>query len=125
MSHGRNELTFTNSTPTKIYVACMRLEPACEDECGDPWDVLGWINLDPGETETRANPTSNQFFYHYAEADDGRVYSGPYPAEVSQARFEKCTCLGVIIINGPPTSPYHTVGFRELDTVAFSGVNYT
>jgi len=125
MSHGRNELTFTNSTPTKIYVAYMRLEPACEDECGDPWDVLGWINLDPGETETRANPTSNQFFYHYAEGDDGRIYSGPYPAEVSQARFEKCTCLGVIVVNGPPTSPYHTVGFRELDTVAFSGVNYT
>jgi hypothetical protein len=22
-----------------------RLDYACGDECGDPWDVLGWINF--------------------------------------------------------------------------------
>jgi Protein of unknown function (DUF1036) len=125
MSHGRSEVRFTNSTPTKIYVAYMRRDFGCQDECGDPWDVLGWINLDPGETETRANSTKNQWFYHYAEGADGRIYSGPYPGEVKQSVFEKCTCLGVIVVNGPPTNPYHTVGFRVLDTVAFSGVNYT
>jgi hypothetical protein len=125
MSHGRSQVTFTNSTSTKIYVAYMRRDYNCQEICGDPWDVLGWIGLDPGETETRANPTNNQFFYHYAEGVDGRIYSGPYPGEVRRAVFEKCTCLGVIIINGPPTSPFYTVGFRELDTVRYSGVNYT
>jgi hypothetical protein len=122
---GLSRVTFTNSTPTKIYVAYMRLDYGCQDICGEPWDVLGWINLDPGETETRENPTSNQFFYHYAEGLDGRIYAGPYSAGVSSARFEKCICLGVVIINGPPTYPYHTVGFRELDTNQHSGVNYT
>ena len=52
--------------------------------------------------------------------------TGPAPdvAEVSPARFEKCTCLGVIVQNGDATNPYHDVGFRELDTNQYSGVNY-
>lgn len=121
---GRSSLTFTNSTGSKMYVAYMRLDWGCQDECGDPWDVLGWINLDPGQTQSRANPTSNKWFYFYAEDSVGNVWSGPYVAEVSDARFEKCTCLGVIVQDGEPTNPYFDVGFRELDTDAWSGVNF-
>jgi len=121
---GRSNVTFTNSTGTKIYVAYMRLDYGCQTLCGEPWDVLGWINLDPGETETRANPTENRWYYYYAESANGAVWSGPYVAEVRQTQFEKCTCLGVIIINGPGTNPYHNVGFRELDTNTYSGVNF-
>jgi hypothetical protein len=122
VSHGRSDVTFTNSYGTKLYIAYMRREWQCQSECGDIWDVLGWINLDPGETETRANPTKNQWFYFYAEASDGAVWAGPYVAEVSNSKFEKCTCLGVIVSEGPP--PYYDVGFRELDVVQFSGVNF-
>ncbi len=115
---GRSNVTFTNSTGAKIYVAYMRLDYNCRNVCGEPWDVLGWINLDPGETETRPNPTENRWFYYYAESANGAVWSGSYVAEVRQARFEKCRCLGV------SPNPYHKVGFRELDTNTYSGVKF-
>lgn len=121
---GSSSLTFTNSTPTKLYVAYMRLDWDCQNECGVPWDVLGWINLDPGQTQSRANPTDNRWFYFYAEDANGLMWSGPYVAEVNNDRFEKCTCLGVLIQNGEATNPYYGVGFRELDTDEYSGVNF-
>ena len=122
---GSSQVRFTNSYTSAISVAYMRLDEGCRNLCGAPWDVLGWINLQPGETQTRANSTRNRYFYHYAEAVDGAVWNGPFPAEVSNQQFRKCTCLGVIVQNGPSTNPYHTVGFRELDTNQFGGVNYT
>ncbi len=118
------DVNFTNSYSSKIFVAYMRLEPACNDECGAPWDVLGWINLDPGQTQTRANDTGNRWYYYYTEAEDGAVWAGGFIAEVTNARFEKCTCLGVIQQNGPATNPYYDVGMRELDLDAWSGVNF-
>ena len=121
MSHGRSQVKFTNSYGQKIFVAYMRRDFACQD-CGDIWDVRGWINLDPGETEYRDNPTSNQWFYYYAEAVDGAFWAGPYVAEVSQNVFQKCTCLGVIVSHGP--QPYHDVGFRVVDVARYSGVNF-
>jgi uncharacterized membrane protein len=121
---GASTVQFTNSYTTVISVAYMRLDNACGDECGDPWDVLGWVVLSPGDSQSRANPTNNEYYYYYAEAVDGAVWSGPYVAEVTNDRFEKCTCLGVIVENGDPTNPYYDVGFQELDTDQFSGVNF-
>lgn len=121
MGSGHSSVNFTNSYGKKIYVAYMRRDYTCQSECGDLWDVLGWINLDPGETESRANPTTNRWYYYYAEAEDGAFWSGPFVAEVRQAKFEKCTCLGV---SAGGTNPYHDVGFRELDNKTFSGVNF-
>jgi uncharacterized membrane protein len=125
MGSGRSEVKFTNSTGAKIFVAYMRRDFGCGDCPSCCWDVLGWINLDPGETETRSNPTTNKWFYYYAEDANGRVWSGPFPAEVKQTQFEKCKCIGVIVQNGDATNPYHTVGFRELDVEQFTGVNFT
>ena len=122
MSHGRSDLTFTNSYGKQLFVAYMRRDFRCQSECGDIWDVLGWIKLDPGEAETRPNPTKNQWFYYYAEAIDGAYWAGPYVANVSNNRFQKCSCLGVIVSHGP--QPYYDVGMRELDAVEFSGVNF-
>lgn len=121
---GRSEVTFTNSAGAKMYVAYMRLDYGCKSECGDPWDVLGWIGLNPGETKARANPTKNKYFYYYAEDVNGRYWAGPYVAEVSDSKFEKCTCLGVIVQNGESTNPYYDVGFRELNTDEYTGVNF-
>jgi hypothetical protein len=122
MSHGSSTVRFTNSYRKKLFVAYMRRDFSCQSECGAPWDVLGWINLDPGETETRANATNNQWFYYYAEAADGTFWAGPFVANVSHHKFEKCSCLGVIVSDGP--QPYYNVGMRELDTVKFGGVNF-
>ena len=122
MSHGRSSVRFTNSYGKKLFVAYIRRDFNCQAECGEPWDVLGWINLDPGETETRANPTNNQWFYYYAEAVDGAFWAGPFVANVSNDKFEKCSCLGVSVSDGP--QPYYDVGMRELDTVKFGGVNF-
>ena len=122
MGTGHSSVSFTNSYGKKIFVAYMRRDFSCQSECGDMWDVLGWINLDPGETESRDNPTTNRWFYYHAEASDGAVWAGPFPAEVEQPKFEKCTCLGVIFNDG--TNPWHTVGFRELDNATFGGVNF-
>ena len=87
------DVSFTNSYSSKIYVAYMRLDNACGEDCGDPWDVLGWINLEPGQRQSRPNPTNNRWYYYFAEADDGSFWAGEFDAEVSSERFEKCTCL--------------------------------
>jgi hypothetical protein len=121
---GASTVNFHNSYSTVIFVAYMRLDYGCGDECGEPWDVLGWIRLAPGETQSRANPTNNEYYYYYAEALDGAYWAGPYVAEVTDPRFEKCTCLGVREQNGSTTNPYHDVGFRELNTDQYSGVNF-
>jgi uncharacterized membrane protein len=102
---GASSVQFHNSYTTVIYVAYLRLDNACGDECGDPWDVLGWVRLSPGDSQSRANPTSNKYYYYYAEAGDGAYWAGPYVAEVTNDRFEKCTCLGVIVQNGGATNP--------------------
>lgn len=122
MSSGRSEVSFTNSCEKKLYITYMRRDFKCQADCGDIWNVLGWIVLDPGETEIRKNPTANRWFYYYAEAEDGTFWAGPYVAEVSKAKFEKCTCLGVSVSHGP--QPYYNVGFRQLDTQESSGVNF-
>ncbi|HEY7025595.1 MAG TPA: hypothetical protein VH371_11615, partial [Candidatus Limnocylindrales bacterium] len=78
MGSGRSSINFHNSYGKKLWVAYMRVDWDCNNDCGEPWDVLGWIALDPGETESRSNPTSNRWFYYYAEAIDGAFWAGPY-----------------------------------------------
>ena len=41
------DVRFRNSRSAVISVAYMRLDHACGADCGDPWDVLGWVNLLP------------------------------------------------------------------------------
>jgi hypothetical protein len=54
------DVSFTNRYSSKVFVAYMRLDNACGADCGDPWDVLGWINLEPGPkpdpTESHEQP---------------------------------------------------------------------
>jgi uncharacterized membrane protein len=118
-----SDVNFTNSYSTKIYVAYMRLDEGCRADSGDPWVVLGWINLEPGQSQSRPNPTGNQYYYYYAEADDGAYWAGPYGTEVSSERFDKCEGIGVSVSDGP--NPWHGVGMRELDLAAWGGVNFT
>jgi uncharacterized membrane protein len=122
---GASTVSFHNSYSTTLFVAYMRLDNNCGNDCGEPWDVLGWVKLAPGATGYRANPTNNRYYYYYAEALNGAMWAGPYVAEVSNSAFEKCTCLGVTQENGAASNPYYDVGFRELDTDTYSGVNFT
>lgn len=117
-----SDVTFTNLYSSRIDVAYMRADNDCGADCGDPWVVLGWINLEPGQSQTRPNPTDNPWFYYYAEATDGKFWAGDYAAEVSWERFEKCTCLGVSVSHGP--NPWHNVGMRELDLQQWGGVTF-
>lgn len=119
----RSSATFTNSHGKKIFVAYMRRDWTCLSDCGDRWDVLGWIHLEPGQTERRANPTENRWFYYYAEDVDGTFWAGSYLAEVTNPSFQKCSCIGVSVSHGP--NPWYDVGMREVDLDAWSGVNFT
>ncbi len=121
---GASTVSFHNSYSTTLFVAYLREDHGCGDECGQPWDVLGWVKLVPGATGYRANPTNNRYFYYYAEALNGAIWRGPAVAEVSNSAFEKCTCIGVREVNGGSINPYHDVGFRELDTDVHGGVNF-
>lgn len=117
MSHGRSEVSFKNDYGKKIYVAYMRRDFGCITEGGEPWEIRGWINLDPGETEYRANPTRNQWFYYYAEAVDAAVWGGPFVIQVTNTKFDTCAGLG-------KTGAWYSVGMRELDTVKWAGVRF-
>jgi hypothetical protein len=115
MSHGSDEVKFTNLYGKKLFVAYMRLDWNCQADSGEPWQVRGWINLDPGETEERANPTENRWFYYFAEATDGAMWLGPHVVQVTNSAFRTCSGLG-------HTGAWHSVGMRVLDTVKYSGV---
>jgi hypothetical protein len=117
MSHGNTEISFKNDYGKKIYVAYMRLDHDCAADSGEPWRVKGWIGLDPGETEYRANDTGNQWFYYYAEAVDGAFWAGPYVVIVTSTKFQTCTGVG-------KTINWYKVGMRVLDTVQWSGVRF-
>jgi hypothetical protein len=117
MSHGRSEVSFKNDYGHKVYVAYMRRDFACQADCGEPWEVKGWIGLDPGETEYRENPTENQWFYYYAEAVDGAFWAGSFVVEATNTKFSTCSCLG-------HAGPWYNIGMRELDTVQWAGVRF-
>ena len=97
---------------------CILQCPVLSDQISHTWIVEGWINLLPGESQTRPNPTDNRWIYCYAEADDGKVWGGVFAAQVKRERFRKCTCLGT-------TSPlWYIVGMEEFDLRGRGGVNF-
>ena len=130
---GASSVNFVNQTSSTVNVAYMRANaPNCSDRCGSVWEVLGWIVLAPGGSQSRANPDSSRWFYFYAESADGRlVWNGAYRGEVQNNRFAECR--GCILYqtrqNGEaqsfPIPPWHLVGYVELDTNTFGGVNLT
>src|SRR5687768_5708529 len=93
---------FRNSTSVGIWLAVARHEAACRNTCpaGVPnrqFATLGWFRLLPNGGELIiSNPTGNQFIGHYAERDDGGIYSGPFALEVHPTNaWIKCECFPV------------------------------
>ena len=120
MTTGLPSVSFQNSYGKLIWIAYMYRDLGCGSDCGDEWNVEGWINLQPGETQTRPNPTANRWFFFFAEAADGATWSSQqFSAEVRQEVFSKCTCLGV---SAGGMNPYHLVGMETIDLQMESGV---
>jgi hypothetical protein len=130
---GASAVKFTNATGSTVYVAYMRREAnRCGARCGSNWAVLGWIKLEPGASQSRANPDKNRWFYYYAESADGSmVWNGAYQGEAQRQEFSECRgCIPWQMVHHPkpryfPSPPWYELGYRELDTNSFGGVNLT
>lgn len=114
-------VSFRNSYGKTISVAYKFMDYGCRDDCGEEWNVRGWVVLQPGEVTSRPNPTGNRWFWYFAEAVDGATWTGEEYAEVKGEVFSKCTCLGV---SAGGSNPYHYVGMVTIDLWAQSGVNF-
>lgn len=83
-------LALCNSYPTGIWTAIMFYSPeTCGGDGGD-FEMMGWWRVDPGSCVlVYANDLEdvNQFWYYYAEADDGALWAGPFGANVSFKAF--------------------------------------
>jgi len=110
-------LTLCNSYPAGVWTAIMFYSPeTCGGEGGD-FEMMGWWRIEPGACAlVYANDLEdvNQFWYFYAEADDGAHWSGPYRANVSLNAFGgDQACWGVQrVVAG---SEYERIGYREID----------
>ena len=111
MASGAEWVSIRNGYSKTVNVAYIRLDPGCSDEgAGDPWEIRGWRVLAPDGSTNIHNPTSNRWFYIFAEAVDGTLWTGPFVETVIFPAFHRCLGLGV--------TGGHSVGFRELDTKA-------
>jgi uncharacterized membrane protein len=104
------QLCFTNSYTSPLSVAVMWYTPG--SSCPDDWQARGWWNLNPGDTVATNVWTYNRYFCFYAEAWDGAMWAGPYPADVYYSAFDKCAYIGEVDSEGysPPQ-----VGMRLVD----------
>src|SRR6188768_2403614 len=98
---------FCNFYPSTVWVAFQWYHPPTCDG-GDPWITRGWWKLVPGQCKTVFGSDLqdvNTFYYWYAEAADGAVWSGPFMTCVPQQAFTWC-------LNTCSTAARY-VGFRE------------
>jgi uncharacterized membrane protein len=107
---------FCNKYPRTVWVAFSWWSSGCAGAApSDPWNVAGWWQLAPGETKVVYGPDlqdSNQFYYYYAEAEDGTTWSGPVKHYVYQKAFQFCEGAVPYILD--PNNPSREVGFREV-----------
>jgi hypothetical protein len=97
---------FVNAYPKTVWVAIMWREP-CENGL---FRKAGWYKIYSGWFKT-VFPDDledvNQYFYFYAQASDGAVWSGPYVRSVFKTAFNTC--------EGTTKTGAFKVGFREQD----------
>jgi|SRR5689334_22919349 uncharacterized membrane protein len=99
-------LNFCNQTSTRVWVAIM----FHDDDACDEWRREGWWSLNPGECKgvLGLGLFHNEYYYYYAEGDDGRVWEGPYgDVCVSDESFDDC-------LEYCSTNDYQ-VGMRQID----------
>jgi uncharacterized membrane protein len=106
------EVHFQNNTSVRVWVAMMYQDTG---GCGDygGWATKGWWNIGPGEDKHPIN-TNNRYFYFYAEAEDGRIWTGPFgPIYVYDTAFDSCLNIGSTAARG-------TVGVQEIHAPAIT-----
>lgn len=107
-------LTLCNSYPTGIWTSIMFYSPETCGGDGRDFEMMGWWRVNPGSCVlVYANDLEdvNQFWYYYAEADDGAFWAGPFAANVPFNAFGGDQwCFG-----SQSTTADLRIGYRELD----------
>jgi uncharacterized membrane protein len=107
-------LTLCNSYPKGIWTSIMFYSPETCGGDGGEFEMMGWWRVNPGSCVlVYANDLEdvNQFWYYYAEADDGAFWAGPFGASVPFKAFGGHNwCYGT----QSTTTDAH-IGYRELD----------
>jgi uncharacterized membrane protein len=100
------EVHLVNGYSRRLQVAVGFKQDSCS-EYGRPWGTRGWWLLDPGASAHVLN-TDNRYFYYYAEAVDGRLWTSEGPFfPVTQRRFDSCIDIG--------STDARNVGMRQRD----------
>jgi uncharacterized membrane protein len=101
-------LKFESSYPNAtIWVSILWYHPDCTNGL---FMKTGWWSLTDGQTVevfTGDIDDLNRYYYFYAEASDGAVWSGPTNVEVTNAAYSQCVWDN--------KSCNRTVGFQILD----------
>jgi Protein of unknown function (DUF1036) len=84
-------IKYHNSTNVGLWLVVGYYSPGCSD--GGDWAKKGWWRLNPGG-EATALWTTNSNSLFYAEADDNRVWAGPYGTQVPFQSFDWCWLTG-------------------------------
>jgi hypothetical protein len=84
-------LRYQNRYSRGLWLAVGFYNPGCPD--GGNWGKKGWWRLEPGQAAT-ALATTNTYSTFYAEADDGRIWAGPYTTNVPLQAFDWCWNTG-------------------------------
>lgn len=101
-------LIVRNKYPAAVSVAVMWYHPNCPS--GGNWEIAGWWNIASGDEDTPLVGDLhglNRYYYFYAQAKNGAVWSGPIRRLVSRRAFDWCEG---VVSNDPIIA-----GFRELD----------
>jgi|KBSMisStandDraft_5_1062788.scaffolds.fasta_scaffold597703_1 hypothetical protein len=108
------QLCFQNSHGSPLSTAVMWYNPGACGGDGGNWETRGWWKVDPGDTVHTNVWTDNRYFCFYAEAEDGRFWSGQFVTEISIYAFDGCYAIAHAVFDTP--SPYFDVGMRLVDT---------
>lgn len=103
------QLCFQNNYSSPVWVAVMWWSPDLCGGDGGNWATAGWWGLNPGDSVCTDVWTDNEYFYFYAEADDGAVWAGPYgPVYATYQAFQGCINIG-------STQDYLQLGMLQVD----------
>ena len=101
-------LQFTNGYSSTLWAMIEWSHPNCPD--GGDWEKKGWWQIEPGQSKVVYGGDVNdvnRYWYFYAHAADGAVWSGPFEETVPDRAFDWCE-------HTADTSS-RTVGMRQLD----------
>jgi hypothetical protein len=97
---------FVNNYPSRVWAMVDFHDQYCE---GEPWEKVGWFQMDPGESTVPwigSAGGQSTYWYYFAHAADGALWTGPFTVVVPHQAFEWC--------ENTADTQSRTVGMREL-----------